>query len=124
MITRHSHHQPTSIVIFMMMMMVWLTVSLPFVADSRLQNDNHTAADMSGSCLPGQLAEDAGFPENGGSEEKASSGFNAFDEEYLHHPECPFCLMFNHGKSHNHHQAQDPYCAFHGELLVPPPNTI
>lgn len=111
------------VVIFMMMNIFWLTVSLPFIAESRI---SHPSSCKSAACehyLDAQ-GEEAGLPQTGASEEKGSEGSNSFNEEYLHHHESVLYLSLKAGATTMHDLAQDAYCAFHGELLVPPPNVI
>ena len=123
MIGKNGRHLNIFVVIFMMMNMFWLTVSLPFIAESRLA---YTSACKSMACedpLDAQ-GEEAGLPQTGASEEKGSEGSNGFNEEYLHHHEGVLSLSLKAGKTTMHDLAQDAYCAFHGELLVPPPNVI
>lgn len=113
----------TCVVIFMMMNMLWLTVSLPIIADSRLDSRSVCQTLACDTPLDAQ-GEDAGFPQTGATEEKGSEGSNSFNEEYLHHYEGLASMGLTTGKTTMHDLAQDAYCAFHGELLVPPPNEI
>jgi hypothetical protein len=121
MIGRYNRHINGFIVVFMMMNILWLTVSLPFIADSRSGCTSEQSSTASANPFDAQ-AEDAGFPQTGGSEEKASEGSNGFNEEYLHHHEGLEAMSAEAGKTSMHDIAQDAYCAYHGELLVPPPN--
>ena len=113
--------------IFMMVALLWLTVSVPFVyagqqkiaAEKEVckiakqqQQQQDEDGDQS-SCNP--------FGNN--TEEKASSGINTLSEEYLHHSEDLFHAveLF---LSHHHVHSVDEYLAYHGELLCPPPNVL
>lgn len=66
--------------------------------------------------------EEAANPFGNTTEEKAPSGSNvSFSEEYLHdnhHSDHFFSAKASYHKCEN----ADTYHAFHGELLVPPPN--
>lgn len=121
MIGRYCKHVNGFIVAFMMMNMLWLTISLPFIADSRSDCQSEQTSTAGANPFDTQ-GEDTGFPQTGGSEEKASEGSNGFNEEYLHHHEGMEALSAEAGKASMHDLAQDAYCAFHGELIVPPPN--
>ncbi len=88
----------------MILALLWLTMSAPFVnAGQQLQAKYNTAD--TGSPLAG-TEEEAANPFGNTTEEKAPG--TSFSEEFLH----------------DHHKAEntDLYTAFHGELLVPPPN--
>lgn len=107
----------------MMMTMLWLTVSLPFIVENRIAYNIESKSSASDNLIDTQ-GEDAGFPQTGASEEKGSEGSNNFNEEYLHHHDGGTQIGLSPGKKAMHDLAQDAYCAFHGELLVPPPNVI
>ncbi len=104
---------------FMIAALLWLTISAPFV-NSFKQSLDHYDSDI-------QLAPFAGTEEEapnplGGSEEKTSkSSSSSFSEEYLHDQhtsEYFFSLASQFPKC----EKATTYVAFHGELLVPPPN--
>lgn len=98
--------------LFMLLSLLWLTVSLPVITraqEVRIQWEQEQ----------GLATEESGNPLAGTTEEKAPSGPNL--NEYLHesgqlrHP----------GREQLLHQARrfaSFYRAYHGELLVPPPN--
>jgi hypothetical protein len=123
MIGKFSKHISGFIVIAMMMNMLWLTISLPFIADGRFGCQLEQSASKGANPFDTQ-GEDTGFPQTGSSEEKGSEGSNGYNEEYLHHHEGILSMALKFGKTTMHDLAQDAYCAFHGELLVPPPNVI
>ena len=65
--------------------------------------------------------EEEANPFSGSTEEKAPKTLNSFSEEYLHdhhHSEYLFSI------ASQFHKGEDAstYVAYHGELLVPPPN--
>lgn len=123
MIGNNGKHINIIVVISMMLTMLWLTVSLPFIAESRIANN---VGCKSAACdnLMDTQGEDTGFPQTGASEEKGSESSNNYNEEYLHHHDGGLALSFSSCNTTMHDLAQDAYCAFHGELLVPPPNVI
>ena len=101
----------------MILALLWLTVSLPFVYASqqeqiKLEKTAKTSVPIAGN-------EEDSNPLNGSTEEKAPN--NSVSEEYLHdhHRSEYFQLIAS-----QYHKCEnaDTYIAFHGELLVPPPN--
>ena len=106
----YSYFQLASAVL-MMMALLWLTVSLPFVYESQQT--------VKSTNLLGGVEEEAGNPGNT-TEEKKPSG-NSISEEYLHdhHVEDHFISPIT-----QFHKCEnsDVYTAFHGEVHVPPPN--
>jgi hypothetical protein len=123
MIGNNGRHINFVVVISMMMTMLWLTVSLPFIAESRMVFNIECKSSACDNLIDTQ-GDDTGFSQTGASEEKGSESSNNYNEEYLHHHDGGALLGSNSGKTTLHDLAQDAYCAFHGELLVPPPNVI
>jgi hypothetical protein len=104
--------------VFMIMALLWLTMSAPFVYAGQQLHAKYNAADT-GSPLAG-AEEEAANPFGNTTEEKAS-GSTSFSEEFLHDhhkSEYFFSIEAQYHKAEN----TDLYTAFHGELLVPPPN--
>jgi hypothetical protein len=67
------------------------------------------------------MTEDETNPFGNNTEEKAPGSINSFSEEYLHnHHDAEYLLSI----ALQYHKNDDAgtYIAFHGELLVPPPN--
>jgi len=105
--------------VFMIMALLWLTISAPFVyAGQQLQAKYNNAANAD---LPlNGNEEEASNPFGNTTEEKAP-GSTSFSEEFLHdHHKAEYFFFI----SAKYHKAEniDIYTAFHGELLVPPPN--
>lgn len=101
--------------IFMMVALLWLTISVPFVYASQQK-----IAAYSKSINAGANDEESSNPFSNTTEEKTPST-SSLSEEYLHdHPEtgCFFSVILQSYKCEEH----GTYNAFHGELLVPPPN--
>jgi hypothetical protein len=99
--------------IIMVVSLVWLTVSLPFVYNSICNNG--FATEMSSSAGTDQPGEELPIQSN---EEKAPT--NNTQEEYLHGAAENLALLslfLDHIVSHN----STAYIAYHGELLSPPP---
>jgi hypothetical protein len=106
--------------VLMMLALLWLTVSMPFVFANyqELQKQDKIANNI--SPLAGS-EEEAATPFGNTTEEKAPGGNNSFSEEYLHDnhkAEYFFSITSQYHKGEN----AGTYIAFHGELLVPPPN--
>ena len=105
----------------MLMALIWLTVSIPFVYECQksfaTENASHAARHS------GYVNDDnADNPLTTTTEEKNSdNASNLFSEEYLHHA----AEEFNHVSYRLlslHPTQESTYTAFHGELLCPPPN--
>jgi hypothetical protein len=97
--------------------LLWLTVSLPFVYRSQLAEQHKTATSASAPFAGSE--EDSSNPLSG-TEEKAPSTTN-LAEEFLHDHEKADSPVTGISADH-YHQNDGTYQAFHGELLVPPPN--
>ena len=104
--------------VFMILALLWLTVSAPFVYSSMQKHIEQNKVQNNGSPLAG-TEEDAN-PFSNTTEEKGPSS-SSFSEEYLHdnHSSDQFFSIIL--RSHKCEKT-DTYHAFHGELLVPPPN--
>jgi hypothetical protein len=105
--------------IFMILALCWLTVSTPFVYD--YQQEIAKQEKMSDTKAP--LAEEETNPLNSATEEKTPNAGNSISEEYIHDHHTMDNLVTGvspYNKCHN----DDIYHAYHGELLVPPPNVL
>ncbi len=106
--------------VFMTLALLWLTVSAPYVFESQQEAIKYgkiTAAD----CPLSDNEEETANPFGNTTEEKAPGGINSFSEEFLHdHHKADHFLSL----ASTYHKGDDAgtYIAFHGELLVPPPN--
>jgi hypothetical protein len=104
----------------MMLALVWLTISLPFVNASQQEfAKQHHSVNLSDTFDGGE--EEAGNPLGNTTEEKKPSGNSSLSEEYLHHPH-PESLFLTTITSHYSSENATVYSAFHGEVHVPPPN--
>ena len=104
--------------VFMVAALVWLTISAPFVYAGQQQLAKQEQAANQSLPQAGN-EEEATNPFGNNTEEKAGS--SSFSEEYLHDhykAEYFFSIVL---RIHNHENA-DTYIAYHGELLVPPPD--
>ena len=104
----------------MVLALLWLTISTPFVYASQQKMATYQTKSISISDC--NDVEDASKPLTNSTEEKNSNG-NSFSEEYLqHHHEDDYFISIS-AQYHNCINA-GTYTAFHGELLVPPPDFI
>lgn len=105
--------------VFMIVALLWLTVSAPFVFAGQQKIAKHCKTAHAETPLPCNEEESAN-PFGNTTEEKAPSS-SSFSEEYLHDnhkSEYFFSISSQYHMSEN----ADTYIAFHGELHVPPPN--
>lgn len=103
----------------MIMALLWLTISAPFVFACQQELAKQSKTGQSQSPLAGNEEETAN-PFGNTTEEKAPSS-SSFSEEYLHdHPATDF--FFSVASQYYKGENAGTYIAFHGELLVPPPN--
>lgn len=105
--------------VFMILALMWLTVSTPFVVACQQQPAKQQKMEKN-NALAGGNEEEAGNPFGSNSEEKTPST-NSFSEEFLHNTHVISHFYEEISQYHKHENA-DTYLAFHGELLVPPPN--
>lgn len=110
--TTKSSNGPVASALLMLLALLWLTVSTPFVYAAQ---QKQTVVEKSVSAT-----EDDTNPLAGTNEEKSESGVNSLSE-YLHEctmPASPAVPMVKWEKCH----PSDLYFAYHPELLCPPPN--
>jgi hypothetical protein len=105
--------------IMMIVALSWLTISAPFVFEQqqKIAKQNPAAC----ADLPIAGTEEEANPFSGSTEEKAPKTLNSFSEEYLHDLHQSEYLFSMASQFHKGEDAST-YVAFHGELLVPPPN--
>ena len=105
--------------LLMMLALLWLTVSLPFAYASQQELAGKNSIEKNHTAFP--TSEEESCNPFSGSEEKAPTNGSQVSEEYLHDhhkSEYLFTLVSTFHKLEN----AGTYIAFHGELLVPPPN--
>ena len=102
-----------------MLTLLWLTVSTPFIitAQQELAKQQKAFSLSSSETNSGDESNDSG---SNNIEEKVPTT-NNFSEEYLHEHHITHCFLIEVSLYHKQENADD-YIAFHGELLVPPPN--
>ena len=106
--------------IFLMITLIWLTVSTPFIMSiqENLTRQNKTLSVPFPVSDTGDESNDSG---SNNIEEKVPNSSNSLAEEFLHdhHAE-----EYKATKTSQNHILQDSgtYTAFHGELHAPPPN--
>jgi hypothetical protein len=106
-------------VIFMMLALLWLTVSLPFLYAGQ-QELIKQGLTVNGESPVSESDEDSTSPFGNSTEEKVPAS-TSFSEEYLH-DYCTADHFFSFDPKYYKFEDEDAYHAFHGELLVPPPN--
>ena len=105
--------------IMMIVALLWLTISAPFVFEQQQKVAKQSTS--SSANLPIAGNEEEANPFSGSTEEKAPKSLNTFSEEYLHDHHYSEYLFSIASKFHKCEDA-GTYVAYHGELLVPPPN--
>ncbi|RYY46269.1 MAG: hypothetical protein EOO06_14895 [Chitinophagaceae bacterium] len=102
--------------------LLWLTVSTPFVVSFQ-QEMAKQGFSINNSAPIAADDDDASNPFGNNTEEKPCSGGSSISlaEEYLHDNHKAEYL-FSITSSYNKCENAATYTAFHGELLVPPPN--
>jgi hypothetical protein len=122
--TYQLRHYITSIT--MLVMLLWLTVSSPFVVAAQMKVQQQSALSASANTSQDDDGDDEHSCTPIGSnttEEKTSNGFNSLSEEYLHMDNELFHLA-ELSLTHTRYHSVAEYVAFHGELLCPPPNRL
>ena len=107
--------------VFMILTLVWLTVSLPFVNAAQQQATELSSKATSDNPLNPDEEDDNNNPFANTTEEKTSGSFNTLSEEYLHDAH-----SFDHYVTVPSVEYKlehvSTYIAFHGELISPPPD--
>ena len=106
--------------IFMILALLWLTISAPFVFASQQHLAKYEKSASANSSADNN-EEETNNPLTNTTEEKAPTSSSSFSEEYLHDHHTTdffFSIALQFHKCEN----ADEYVAYHGELLVPPPN--
>ncbi len=113
----YSSFQLVSAVV-MIISLLWLTVNTPFAT---VVGIGLCVQEQSSKSAPANGSEDNN-PFGNTTEEKVPTS-NNFSEEYLHHHHAINAFV-SEGYEYNKQKNSGTYTAFHGELLVPPPNFI
>jgi hypothetical protein len=107
--------------LFMLLALLWLTVSIPFVNAAQQALATEKTAHSSAAAADDATSDN---PLSNDTEEKGSGNpGSSLSEEYLHHSDELLHeaeLFFSH---HIKHTVSE-YVAFHGEMLCPPPNFL
>lgn len=105
--------------IFLMAVLAWLTVCTPLVYSAMQKIDKQKAVERTASSQNSN-DEDSSNPLTNSNEEK-SSGTSTLTEEFLHDHHKTDCFLLA-KERYGRTEDEKAYIAFHGELLVPPPN--
>ena len=106
--------------VLMILALLWLTISAPFVYAGQQEIAKQNKTEKPATPLTCS-DEDGTNPFGNNTEEKAPTNGSSFSEEYLHDhhkDDYFFSIISRYHKSEN----AGTYVAYHGELLVPPPN--
>ena len=114
----YTFFQLTSAVV-MILALLWLTVSTPFVNAAQQESAKQNKAAWSN--IMGAEEENSNNALGNSTEEKKPSGGNSLSEEYLHHHHIDDNFISTVSRTHQCENF-DVYNAFHGEVQVPPPN--
>ncbi len=101
-----------------MLTLLWLTVSTPFIvaAQQELAKQQKGISINSSETCNGDETNNSS---NNNIEEKVPN--TTLSEEYIHEHHITHCFVIKISLYHKQENADD-YIAFHGEMLVPPPN--
>ena len=105
--------------IIMIVALCWLTISAPFVFENQQKIAKQNCEAPASNPLAG--TEEEANPVNSSTEEKAPKSLNSFSEEYLHDSHRSEYFLSLTSQFHKCENA-GTYVAYHGELLVPPPD--
>ncbi|MBL7700902.1 MAG: hypothetical protein JNM14_01520 [Ferruginibacter sp.] len=105
--------------VVMVLALLWLTVSTPFVYEVQQELAKQQKMEKASSPLNG-TEEESSNPFGNNAEEKAPNS-TSLSEEYIHSNHRTY-FFFSVATQYHKCENADTYIAFHGELLVPPPN--
>ncbi len=107
--------------VIMILALAWLTVSTPFVYANLQELAKQHSSEKAASPLDG-CEEESSNPFGNNTEEKAPTS-TSLSEEYIHSNHRSY---FFSDLSTQYHKCEnaDTYIAFHGEILIPPPNVL
>ena len=104
--------------VFMIVTLLWLTISLPFVYDNQQQSERNQIVNQDSSS---DNSEESSNPFGNSTEEKNPNSSNSLSEEFLHDHHIHdhyFSISSQYHKCEN----VSTYIAFHGDREVPPPD--
>ena len=104
--------------IFMMLVLAWLTISIPFVYAAQ---ETIKAKAQTTSSKPAGNEEDSNNPFANTTEEKTPGNSNSLSEEYIHEQHSIEHFQTEFSREYKIEQFST-YIAFYGELLSPPPD--
>jgi hypothetical protein len=107
--------------VFMILALLWLTLSLPFVYSVQQQLSKQDQSVNSSSPIT-ENEEESSNPYGNTTEEKSPNGSStSVTEEYIHDTHSG---EYFYSLRSQYHKCEDAgtYIAYHGELLVPPPD--
>lgn len=108
--------------VVMIMALMWLTVSTPYVIAAQQEVAKKHKMEKTSAPLTSSEEETTKTP-GSNTEEKTPGSSTSVSEEFLHDnhkADYLFSISLQYQKCDN----ADTYIAYHGELLVPPPNLL
>jgi hypothetical protein len=105
--------------VFLMLALFWLTISTPFVCE--FQQEMAKLKMEKQQTTPAAGDEETANPLGNSTEEKTVTNGSNFSEEYMHDHSAVHYIFIEIARFHKLINSET-YIAFHGELLVPPPN--
>lgn len=106
----------------MILTLLWLTVSTPFICASQQESTRMEKKEKAATAPLAGTEEESSNPFGNNTEEKVP-GTNSLSEEFLHEHHITHYFV-SVGCTYHKCENADTYTAFHGELLIPPPNCL
>lgn len=107
--------------VFMILALLWLTISTPFVYNSQQNKIGKEKIALTQNSLADNNEEGSSTNPFGNTTEEKNPNSTSLTEEYLHDHYIHDHFFLVSSKSYKCENV-DTYIAYHGELLVPPPN--
>ncbi len=107
--------------VFMILALLWLTISTPFVYKSQQNKTQQEKIEAAHNALADTNEEGSSTNPFGNTTEEKNPNSTSLSEEYLHDHYIHDHFSLISSKSYKCENV-DIYMAYHGELLVPPPD--
>jgi len=107
--------------VFMILALLWLTISIPFVYNSQQNKLQKEKIEATQNALADTNEEESSTNPFGNNTEEKNPSSTSLSEEYLHDHFIHDHFFLISSQSYKCENV-DTYVAYHGELLVPPPN--
>ena len=107
--------------VFMILALLWLTISTPFVYNCQQNKIEKEKIAAAHNATDDATEESSSTNPYGNNTEEKNPNSTSLSEEYLHHHFVHNNFSFISSRAYKCEKV-DTYIAYHGELLVPPPN--